>query len=153
MASFPASRRAQAAHEFLTTYAWAFLVVLFALLFMLLAARNPGPLLPERCDFPGSGVECLDARASLDGMMTIRLGARDGNAVLFSGGTCVYGTVIRITAPLLLVEERTPFLEVACTFDGDNPFAGKAGRKTALSVRLILDETTYEAPVRVWVEG
>ncbi len=34
MASFPASRRAQAAHEFLTTYAWAFLVVLFALLFL-----------------------------------------------------------------------------------------------------------------------
>ena len=56
------NRKGQAALEFLTTYAWAFLVILImvgALAYF--GILRPSKLLPDRCNF-GSEFNCLDFR-------------------------------------------------------------------------------------------
>lgn len=51
-------RKAQAALEFLTTYAWVFLVIIVMIAAVAyLGVLRPGQLLPERCDF-GHNFEC-----------------------------------------------------------------------------------------------
>ena len=59
-------KRSQAALEFLTTYAWAFLVILImvsALAYF--GVLNPSKLLPDRCNF-GSEVSCDKNRMKVD---------------------------------------------------------------------------------------
>jgi len=54
------TRKSQAALEFLTTYAWAFLVILImvgALAYF--GILSPSRLLPDRCNF-GSEISCVD---------------------------------------------------------------------------------------------
>ena len=52
--------RAQAALEFLTTYGWAFLVILVMISALsYFGVLSPSRLLPEKCTF-GSEIECLD---------------------------------------------------------------------------------------------
>lgn len=53
-------KRSQAALEFLTTYAWAFLVILIMIgALSYFGILNPIDLLPERCSF-GSEFNCVD---------------------------------------------------------------------------------------------
>jgi hypothetical protein len=53
-------KKSQAALEFLTTYAWAFLVILIMIgALAYFGILNPNKLLPERCSF-GSEFECRD---------------------------------------------------------------------------------------------
>lgn len=52
--------KSQAALEFLTTYGWAFLVILIMIgALAYFGILNPSSLLPERCNF-GSEIECND---------------------------------------------------------------------------------------------
>ena len=54
------SRKSQAALEFLTTYAWAFLVILIMIgALAYFGILNPSSLLPERCNF-GTEIGCND---------------------------------------------------------------------------------------------
>ena len=60
------NKKSQAALEFLTTYAWAFLVILImvsALAYF--GVLNPSKLLPDRCNF-GSEVSCDKNRMKVD---------------------------------------------------------------------------------------
>ena len=51
-------RKSQAALEFLTTYAWAFLVILIMIgALAYFGMLSPSKLLPDRCNF-GSEVSC-----------------------------------------------------------------------------------------------
>jgi len=53
-------RRSQAALEFLTTYGWAFLVILIMISSLAyFGILNPSKLLPDRCNF-GSEISCVD---------------------------------------------------------------------------------------------
>jgi len=61
-------RKSQAALEFLTTYAWAFLVILVmvgALAYF--GVLNPSGLLPDRCNF-GSEISCSDFKIGLSSL-------------------------------------------------------------------------------------
>ena len=52
------NKKAQAALEFLTTYGWAFLVILIMIAALAyFGILSPGKMMPERCDF-GSNFEC-----------------------------------------------------------------------------------------------
>ena len=52
--------RAQAALEFLTTYGWAFLVILIMIgTLAYFGILNPSKVLPNRCTF-GAEFQCLD---------------------------------------------------------------------------------------------
>ena len=79
-------RKSQAALEFLTTYAWAFLVILImvgALAYF--GILNPSKLLPDRCNF-GSEIACDKNRMIVnninDGTLTMRMTNNFGTAVV-----------------------------------------------------------------------
>src|SRR3989344_2961537 len=56
----PKNLKAQAALEFLTTYGWAFLVILIMIgTLAYFGILSPSKLLPNRCNF-GSEFQCLD---------------------------------------------------------------------------------------------
>jgi len=71
-------RKSQAALEFLTTYAWAFLVILIMIgALAYFGVLNPSKILPPRCNF-GSELTCLDytideGPAANDGSVRIRM--------------------------------------------------------------------------------
>jgi len=74
-------RKSQAALEFLTTYAWAFLVILImvgALAYF--GILRPNKLLPDRCNF-GAEVGCLDYSISSGGGLNLRLKNNIGEAI------------------------------------------------------------------------
>ena len=85
------SRKSQAALEFLTTYAWAFLVIIImvgALAYF--GVLSPSKLLPDRCNF-GSEVSCnkdflvvVNAAANT---LTMRLENNAGTPVTVTSGT------------------------------------------------------------------
>jgi len=59
--------KSQAALEFLTTYAWAFLVILIMIAALAyFGILSPSNLLPDRCNF-GSEIECQDFQITYGG--------------------------------------------------------------------------------------
>ena len=71
--------KSQAALEFLTTYAWAFLVILIMIgALAYFGVLNPSKILPDRCNF-GTEVGCIDYQigfgitGATDGTMNLRL--------------------------------------------------------------------------------
>lgn len=60
--------KSQAALEFLTTYAWAFLVILIMISALAyFGILNPSKLLPDRCNF-GAEIGCEDFRITTDAL-------------------------------------------------------------------------------------
>src|SRR3990167_2852536 len=68
------SSKSQAALEFLTTYGWAFLVILIMIgSLAYFGILNPSKILPDRCNF-GPEFECLDYQiSSTTGTFKLRL--------------------------------------------------------------------------------
>ena len=82
-------RKSQAALEFLTTYAWAFLVILImvgALAYF--GVLRPSKLLPDRCNF-GSEVSCEDfgITSGDSGAVNLRLKNSVGEAITVNSVT------------------------------------------------------------------
>jgi hypothetical protein len=107
-------KKSQAALEFLTTYAWAFLVILImvgALAYF--GILNPGKLLPDRCNFP-TEFGCLDyaityGTTGADGTFTIRLKNSVGEPI----------TIPDVTTDIVLSSDSsTPFSCTLATVDG-----------------------------------
>ena len=74
-------RKSQAALEFLTTYAWAFLVILIMIgALAYFGILNPSSLLPDRCNF-GSEIGCVDFRLTPT-TMDLRLKNNIGEAIV-----------------------------------------------------------------------
>ena len=74
-------KKSQAALEFLTTYAWAFLVILImvgALAYF--GILSPSKLLPDRCNF-GSEITCVDYTIGLT-TLDLRLKNAVGEAIV-----------------------------------------------------------------------
>ena len=66
------NKKSQAALEFLTTYGWAFLVILIMISALAyFGILNPSGLLPDRCNF-GSEIGCVDYTIGLD-TLSLRL--------------------------------------------------------------------------------
>ncbi len=61
------ARNGQAALEFLTTYGWAFLVIIVMIgALAYFGILNPSRFLPDRCTFP-TEVPCRDSQITMDG--------------------------------------------------------------------------------------
>jgi len=80
-------KKGQAALEFLTTYAWAFLVILIMIgALAYFGILRPSRLLPDRCNF-GPEVECQDFQIAFgvtgvgDGIIKIKLKNNVGEAI------------------------------------------------------------------------
>ena len=81
------NRRSQAALEFLTTYGWAFLVILIMIgALAYLGVLRPSKVLPDRCTF-GTEINCVDFRIGYgtdgtDGTFDIRLKNNMGEPII-----------------------------------------------------------------------
>ena len=74
-------KKSQAALEFLTTYAWAFLVILIMVAALAyFGILSPSKLLPDRCNF-GSEVTCVDYTIGID-TLNLRLKNAVGEAIV-----------------------------------------------------------------------
>ncbi len=107
---FKKSEKAQAALEFLTTYGWAFLVILIMIgTLAYFGILNPSKILPNRCNF-GAEFQCIDYQLSSSGFK-MRLKNNVGEAIdisLISLGT----------------ESTAPY---TCTTPPANPASWKSG--------------------------
>ena len=74
--------KAQAALEFLTTYGWAFLVILIMIgTLAYFGILNPSKILPNRCNF-GAEFQCLDYQiSSTTGTFKLRLKNNAGEPI------------------------------------------------------------------------
>ena len=97
-------KRGQAALEFLTTYGWAFLVILIMIgALAYFGILKPSKLLPDRCNF-GPEVNCLDFQISATAnKIKIRLKNNAGDAVTISAMTTTTeaATALACTAPII----------------------------------------------------
>lgn len=80
----PSNLKSQAALEFLTTYGWAFLVILIMIgALAYFGVLNPSRLLPDRCNF-GPEMDCQDFHISLSpspGIIKVKLKNNVGEAI------------------------------------------------------------------------
>src|SRR3989344_4974456 len=68
--NFGKFKKAQAALEFLTTYGWAFLVILIMIgTLAYFGILNPSKVLPSRCNF-GTEFQCIDYQIAYVGATT-----------------------------------------------------------------------------------
>ena len=86
-------RKSQAALEFLTTYAWVFIIILITIAALdYFGVLNPSRLLPDRCNF-GSEITCdknkLVVNNVLDNTLTMKLTNNFGTAVKITDTTTV----------------------------------------------------------------
>jgi len=102
-------KKSQAALEFLTTYAWAFLVILImvgALAYF--GILNPSKLLPDRCNF-GSEIACDKNRMIVNnintGTLTMRMTNNFGTAVIVNRSNT------NLTTDILAVGNCDPQIE------------------------------------------
>ena len=85
-------RKSQAALEFLTTYAWAFLVILIMIgALAYFGILRPSRLLPDRCNF-GPEVDCQDFQIAYgtdgtDGTILVKLKNNVGESINIDGIT------------------------------------------------------------------
>ena len=76
-------KKSQAALEFLTTYGWAFLVILVMIAALAyFGILNPSKLLPDRCNF-GTEMECMDYQltSGAAGSINLRLKNNVGETI------------------------------------------------------------------------
>ena len=100
--------KAQAALEFLTTYGWAFLIILIMIgTLAYFGILNPSKLLPNRCNF-GAEFQCLDYKivnglAAGDDTLNLRLKNSVGELIDVPAGDITLakedGTAYACTAP------------------------------------------------------
>ena len=105
-------KKSQAALEFLTTYGWAFLVILIMIgTLAYFGILSPGKILPNRCNF-GSEFQCIDYQISATGnTFKVRLKQNIGEP-------------IDVSAITLSSESATQY---ACSTPPANPSAWKSG--------------------------
>ena len=109
-------KKSQAALEFLTTYGWAFLVILIMIATLAyFGILSPGKILPNRCNF-GAEFQCLDYQI---GATTFKMRLKNN-----------VGEPIDVSALNLSTESVTAY---TCTTPPSNPAAWKSGEVKELS--------------------
>ena len=154
-------KKSQAALEFLTTYGWAFLIIIImvgALAYF--GILSPSKLLPSRCNF-GSEFQCLDYQLGSDGVMKFRLKNNVGEAVAVSAivfgseGATAIACPATPTVPTALPTSWTSGslvdFQYACT---NAPAAGYvAGEKGKLSVTITYNTVSSGSNYAKTVKG
>jgi hypothetical protein len=89
-------RRGQAALEFLTTYGWAFLVILVMIgAISYFGILQPTKLLPSRCTISPE-FNCVDYAIDSSGFIQLQLKQNAGKTIFLNNITCAYEeTVVR----------------------------------------------------------
>lgn len=110
------NNKSQAALEFLTTYGWAFLVIIIMIgTLAYFGILSPGKILPNRCNF-GAEFQCVDYQISYGGPTTGTFKLRLKNSV---------GDSIDVSSLTLSSEGATQF---TCATPPANPSAWKSGQ-------------------------
>ena len=110
--NFKAFKKCQAALEFLTTYGWAFLVIIIMIgTLAYFGILSPGKLLPNRCNF-GSEFQCLDYQISAAGG-TFKMRLKNN-----------IGEPMDVSSITLSTESTTAY---TCTTPPANPVGWKSG--------------------------
>ncbi len=150
-------KRGQLALEFLTTYGWAVLLITMIIIVMVFfSLKDADALKPVRCTFSSSALSCHEPHASADGTLTFTLSVRQ-DAVVTDAFCNAEGVSSIMTKNVLIDGESPGALErgthtFTCHFDGDNPFAGRAGEKRELTATLTFDnQQSVSAAIRVKV--
>ncbi|MBW2990469.1 hypothetical protein KY348_02060 [Candidatus Woesearchaeota archaeon] len=140
-------RKAQAALEFLTTYGWAFLVILIMIgALAYFGVLNPPALLPSRCTF-GPEVACLEHRINAsDTTLEFRFRNNVGQ-----GATFVFNAIE------IASDELVPCVNST----GGSDFTLRAGRlgfvlcdfSTTSSVFILGDKIKFEMEASYTKEG
>jgi hypothetical protein len=142
-------RRGQAALEFLTTYGWAFLVILVMIgALAYFGVLNPRGLLPARCQF-GPEVGCIEHQITAADQLRFRFRNDVGSSsyffinVTYTGGT--NPEVTCTTSPNTLTNPLSPggLAEATCDFDGTagGSFNFAAGDAAKFSVEILHQKT------------
>jgi len=114
------SKKSQAALEFLTTYAWAFLLILIMVgALAYLGVLSPTKLLPDRCNF-GSEISCNKDKMVVNNLddftLNITLKNNFGSTVKITDATTIVSDITTLTC--------TPQVETTPGVYGDIPAAG-----------------------------
>ncbi|MBU1198738.1 MAG: hypothetical protein KKF46_02230, partial [Nanoarchaeota archaeon] len=144
-------RKGQAALEFLTTYGWAFLVILIMIgALAYFGVLNPSGLLPARCTFSPE-ISCIEHEVDSTGLLKFRFRNNVGSMATFnfsaeeisSGaqGWCINYSNVRAGR----IEE------VNCTFSTTFP----AGDKIKFEVNAFYTKAggSYDVPVKGEIYG
>ena len=116
MFNLSAKKRSQAALEFLTTYGWAFLVILIMIgVLAYFGILSPSKLVPNRCNF-GPEFHCVDYQI---GQSSFKLRLKND-----------VGEPIDVTSITLGVESTVAY---SCTTSPSNPTGWKGGNVTDLA--------------------
>ncbi|MAE42212.1 hypothetical protein CMO93_00445 [Candidatus Woesearchaeota archaeon] len=111
-------KRSQAALEFLTTYAWAFLIILIMIgALAYFGILNPSKILPDRCTF-GTEISCVDYRITAPGTDTFSLRLKN------SIGEPIIIPAIVASGITLSSESATAYACTLSTIDGSTPDEG-----------------------------
>ena len=126
--------RSQAALEFLTTYGWAFLVILVMIAALAyFGILNPSKLLPDRCNF-GTEIECMDYQitSGSGGSIDLRLKNNVGETIT----TTEIAASTDKTSSLCTASDVTNWQRgnvsnlqfTSCDFDAEGMVAGDKGK-------------------------
>ena len=126
--------KAQAALEFLTTYGWAFLVILVMIAALAyFGILNPSKLLPDRCNF-GTEMECMDYQltSGAAGSINLRLKNNVGETITTTAITASTDqTASLCTASNIANWQRGNVTNLGfstCNFDGQGMVSGDKGK-------------------------
>ena len=110
-------KKSQAALEFLTTYAWAFLVILIMIGALgYFGILQPSKILPDRCTF-GTEINCVDYRINAPGIDTFSLRLKN------SVGEPIVILAVATTGIVISSDSATAY---SCTLDSTTGIDGAA---------------------------
>ena len=149
-------RRGQAALEFLTTYGWAFMVILVAIgALSYLGVTNPDRFIPERC-VSSQGISCVDSQLTTDQLslfisndlgQSIVLDMSAFEVIQVSSGDEIHSGDCEIDSDTLSATSRE---EITCDLMSDSVVQGS---KERLEVRGTYRRTAgqYDQPITIEV--
>jgi len=147
-------RHGQAALEFLTTYGWAFLILLVMIgAIAYFGFLRPEKFLPDRC-LAGAEFSCKDYRIDATAnTVTLLLNQQLGKTIWIAGSTCTFSDitpavsisgVVRNQATVLVTpaawSPRDPY-SVTCTFGG-SPLTNFKDKKVKVAFNLTYTTTS-----------
>jgi hypothetical protein len=154
-------RKGQAALEFLTTYGWAFLVILVMIgALAYFGILNPKAFLPNRCTFSPE-IDCIEARIEYRGVNTADVSFRFRNNIGSSADFNASITYIGSTNPAVNCSanfgvQAGRVANSSCTFSpATAPLNLVQGDKAKFEITILYKKTdgTYWTPVKGEVLG
>lgn len=133
-------RRGQAALEFLTTYGWAFLIIIVMVgAISYFGILNPSKFLPSRCTI-SPDFTCQDYRIA-GNTLTIQLKQGIGKTIYFNSSGCSYSgttpaTYVAATNSISAGGSWSPSTTLTITCDFGTLLSGLQGQKVKLTYNL-----------------